>query len=434
MRLRPLIALLALSCGLASAGPADARVAQVAPDPGGLRNEVVRIDDGVPAAASAGASSTSSRALARADLPLAWEVTKGAPGVVVAVVDTGVEADHPALRGRVLPGHDFVNGDDDASDDNGHGTAVAGIVASAEVVPGIAGACTECRILPVKVLGADGTGSWGTIAAGVVWAVDHGAQVVNLSIGAPRAPDAIGGAVAYAISKGVIVVAAAGNAGIDQSFYPAAYPGVVSVAGVDDANARYPWSNFGPWVTLTAPGCLGTTWIGAQYRTDFCGTSAAAPFVAGIAGLARAFRPDLGADAFAGAFAASATPLADGSTARAGLVNANALLVSLGAPSAAPAAVAPPSLARAPVVGRPVAVKGGAWRDAASVTYRWQRSRAGAVWQDLGAAADYTPRAGDAGFRLRVAVSAVNARGTATVVSAPSAPVAAPAGRTHRRG
>lgn len=261
------------------------------------------------------------------DLPRAWQVTDGNPSVVVAVVDTGVQADHAALSGRVLPGRNLVDNTNDATDDNGHGTAAGGIVAAT---------CPRCRILPVKVLAANGTGDWGTIAAGIVWAADHGAQVINLSVGAPRALDVLGSAVSHALAKGAIVVAAAGNDGRDERFYPAAYPGVVSVAGVDASGARYPWSNYGAWVSVTAPGCSVTTWLAGGYTQDFCGTSTAAPFVAGVAGLARSYRNTLTPEAFAAALRASARPLPDPSIASLGAVDADRLLRALGGAPAQP--------------------------------------------------------------------------------------------------
>ena len=116
--------------------------------------------------------------------PQAWDLTTGSPSVVVAVVDTGVDATQPDLEGRVLGGYDFVNGDGDATDDNGHGTAVAGVIAAAgnnEI--GVAGYCWQCRILPVKVLGSDGSGFNSWVASGILWAVDHGARVINTSLG-----------------------------------------------------------------------------------------------------------------------------------------------------------------------------------------------------------------------------------------------------------
>lgn len=365
------------------------------------------------------------------DLPLAWQVTSGSATTVVAVVDSGVQASNPALQGRVLPGYDFVNGDTNTADDNGHGTAVAGIIAAV---------CPDCSILPVKVLDANATGTWPAISTGIIWAADHGAQVINLSVGAPRALADVGSAVAYALSKGVIVVAAAGNDGEDESFYPAMYPGVISVAGIDQSGARSTWSNFGSWVTVAAPGCATTASLQGGDASNFCGTSAAAPFVAGLAGLARAFDPGLDASAFAAALHASGQSLPDPGTAAAGLPDANRLLVELGAPVTAPAATAAPTVPAAPAVGRPCTAFAGSWTGTRSTTVTWQRSRTGTGWTNIGSGARYTPRAGDAGYSLRVLVTATNVRGTVSVSSRASLPVKSrrttssrPASHAHAR-
>ena len=347
------------------------------------------------------------------DLQTAWQVTQGSPGVVVAVVDSGVQADHPALGGRVLPGYDFVNHDADAADDNGHGTALAGIVAST---------CPRCRILPVKVLDNRAMGDFATIAAGVAWAADHGAQVINLSVGAIRAPDSLAAAVSGALAKGVIVVAAAGNDGRNEPFFPAQYPGVVSVAGIDENHARYGWSNFGSWVSVAAPGCTTSAWLGSGYTSDFCGTSTAAPFVAGVAGLAKAFRPTLSPGDFGAALAASATSLPDVATGHGG-VDANGLLVALGAPVAAPAFSTLPAIVSAPRVGRRLVARLGQWSQTAAASAQWQRSLNGVSWRNLARGVSYTPIRSDVRYRLRVLVTAVNVRGVATAASPASAPV-----------
>jgi len=347
-------------------------------------------------------------------LPQAWQLTQGTASTIVAIVDTGVAADHPALAGRVLPGYDFVNHEVDARDDNGHGTATAGVVVSA---------CPDCRILPVKVLAANLTGDWNTIAAGVTWAADHGAGVINLSIGAPRAPDALAAAIAYALAKGVIVVAAAGNDGQNEPFYPAMYPGVVSVAGIEASGARYRWSNYGSWVTVAAPGCATAPTLGGGYDSDFCGTSTAAPFVAGVAGLARSLDPSLTPAQFANEVAATSDPLPDPTTAGGGSADAGRLLRLLDVPRAAPVAAAAPTMAHAPATGTRLTALLGAWRDAASYVVRWQRSRGGAHWHDIATGMTYTPLRGDVGYRLRIVVTAANSGGSTSAISAPSAPV-----------
>lgn len=338
-------------------------------------------------------------------LPHAWQVSEGG-GVVVAVVDTGVQAAHPALVGHVLPGFDFVHGNTNTSDDNGHGTAVAGIVVAT---------CPACRILPVKVLGSDMTGDWNTIAAGVRWAADHGAQVINLSTGGRRATDTLGAAIAYALSKGVIVVAAAGNDGQNESFYPAMYSGVVSVAGVDQNDARYAWSNFGSWVTTVAPGCASASWLANGYTANFCGTSTAAPFISGIAGLAKAVQPHLTSRAFSTALTVSATALPDPTTAAAGVPDANRVLITLGIPATAPTDLTPPHIHRS--VRYRLSAFIGHWQNATSYAIQWQRSRDQARWQVVATGPIYTPPRTDAGYTLRVAVTATNTRGATTATS-----------------
>src|SRR5712691_7834573 len=160
--------------------------------------------------------------------PLAWELTRGSSAVVVGVLDTGADEAHPDLRGAFVAGTDLVNGDEAPGDDHGHGTAVAGIIAArTNNRVGIAGICWACLVMPIKVLDSTGTGDDSTIAAGIVEAVDAGAFVINMSFGGPDTTAALGDAIVYAQSKGVVLVVAAGNTGTTEPFYPAAYPGVL---------------------------------------------------------------------------------------------------------------------------------------------------------------------------------------------------------------
>jgi subtilisin family serine protease len=144
--------------------------------------------------------------------------------------------------------------------------------------------------MPVKVLGADGSGTTADVAAGIIWAANHGAKVINLSLGAPDTTDALSEAVSYALSRDVVIVASAGNASSDIPFYPAAAPNVISVAATNESDHLYSWSNRGPWVQVAAPGCNSAPWPKNSY-VGFCGTSAAAPLVAGLAGLVRSAWP-----------------------------------------------------------------------------------------------------------------------------------------------
>src|SRR5919108_6235591 len=188
--------------------------------------------------------------------PRAWDASTGAAGVVIAVLDTGADSPHPDLRGAIVPGYDFVSDDADASDDHGHGTSVAGVIAArTNNTEGQSGVCWGCSLLPAKVLDSSGSGKTSTIAVGIVWAVDHGARVLNMSFGGPAPTGALQAAVQYAASRGAVLVAAAGNSGVDTPFYPAAYPDVIGVAATTDADVRYSWSNFGSWVQVAAPGC-----------------------------------------------------------------------------------------------------------------------------------------------------------------------------------
>jgi subtilisin family serine protease len=215
---------------------------------------------------------------------------------VVAVLDTGVDATHPDLHGAVVGGWNAFTRTSDAHDDNGHGTLVAGIVAArGGNRQGIAGYCWGCSIMPVKVLDASGSGSGATIAAGVDWAVSHGADLLNMSFTLDHPDDDVARAVAGAVARGVLVVAAAGNGGGADVRYPAAYPGVVSVAGVDPAGALYPWSTFGGWTSVAGPGCNETTTAGGGYD-EFCGSSSAAAAASGLLALAASDAPDARGD------------------------------------------------------------------------------------------------------------------------------------------
>ncbi len=222
------------------------------------------------------------------------------PGTVVAVLDTGVSPAHPELAGRVLPGIDLVDGDADADDENGHGTAVASMIAAdgANGV-GIAGACWNCLILPVRVLSSGGAAPWARVAAGLVWAVDHGARVVNISIAGTGESAELRAAVAYAAARDVLVVASAGNNGDERPQFPAALDGVVGVAAADAAGKLYDWSSRGGWVDLAVPGCSPLPMIFGTYAWA-CGTSFAAPLAAGVAALARGADPAASAVTIAG--------------------------------------------------------------------------------------------------------------------------------------
>jgi len=219
----------------------------------------------------------------------AWDLSVGSPQVVVGVLDTGVDPGQVDLRGKLVAGYDYVNNDQDPSDDNGHGTAVAGIVAAnSDNQIGVAGFCWACRLMPVKVLGADGTGFASGLAQGIIWATDHGARVLNLSLGGLVEDATLAAAAQYAWLHGVLIVAAAGNEGGLTLDYPAALPNVLSVGASDSNDRLYDFSNRG--ARVAAPGENSTTARGGGY-VSFLGTSSAAPVVSGIAALAFSLVP-----------------------------------------------------------------------------------------------------------------------------------------------
>jgi subtilisin family serine protease len=277
--------------------------------------------------------------------PAAWDRGVGSPAVVVAVLDTGVSSATPDLRGRVLAGTDFVNGDDQADDDNGHGTGVAGIVAAAgDNGIGVAGYCWQCRVLPVKVLGADGAGFFSDVARGIVWAVDHGARIVNASLGGPAEDVAVTAAGQYAAVHGVLVVAAAGNDSSPTLSYPAALPNVLSVGASDTSDHLYSFSN--RTAALAAPGENVTP--GLNGYVEFLGTSSAAPVVSGAAALLFSALPSATPGRVVSALEQTAVPL-DGVVFGRVDVAAALQLLEPAAPASPPAAPPPPASTAPPV-------------------------------------------------------------------------------------
>jgi subtilisin family serine protease len=351
----------------------------------------------------------------RTSLPAAWELTTGDPEVVVAVLDSGVDASHPDLP-ALAPGWDFVDDDADPDDEHGHGTAVAGAIA-ARLGNGVgsAGVCPSCTVMAVKVLGdAGGEASDDDIVAGIRWATDRGADVINISLGGPDYGHALAQAVADAIARGVVVVAAGGNDGTTLPYHPAALPGVIGVAASDHRSRLYGFSNYGRHLDLAAPGCVQTTLVGGRFG-EACGTSLAAPFVAGVAGLVRSRQPGLTGAEVERALTASAVP-APGLDVGYGVVDAKRALAL--ADALAPA----PRIAGSPQVGRRLAAQSGRdWDGPAPhrLAFQWQSCRAaGPAFRctDLrGAnASELVVARTIVGARLRVRATAVAADGTRT--------------------
>lgn len=254
-------------------------------------------------------------ALSKIQIEGAWAVVTGSPAVVIAMVDSGIDLDHPDLSPNLwsnpgeiagngvdddgngyvddLRGWNFVSGTSDVWDDNGHGTLVAGIAAArTDNGVGIAGVCGNCRVMPVKVMQPSGAANYSDIATGIVYAADKGARVINLALGGYADSRAVRDAIDYAIAKNVVVVGGAGNDDTSAPFYPAAYDDVIAVAGTTNTDTRTAFTNYGSWVDVSAPGeGILTTALGGDYLTT-SGTSMAAPSGAGLAGLLLTLHPD----------------------------------------------------------------------------------------------------------------------------------------------
>src|SRR4051794_20481884 len=282
--------------------------------------------------------------------PAGWDIQHAA-GAVIAVVDSGVDLDHPDLADRLLPGRDYVGGDLDPRDDTigdarGHGTQVAGIAAAAtDNARGIAGVAWGARILPVKVLDRFGSGYDSDVAAGMTWAADQGADVINLSLGGAADSAVLRDAVAYAGGRGSTVVAAAGNDGGRATSYPAAIPSVIAVsAGTRTGEPAY-FSNHGSWVDLSAPGVeVLTTDLAAGPAEAYAfasGTSFAAPHVAGAAALLSAQHPDWSAAQIADRLQAAAQDLGPPGVDPYHGAGRLDVAAALGAPNAPPSAPPP---------------------------------------------------------------------------------------------
>jgi cell wall-associated protease len=328
VRRRALLVVLAVLVAVGIVRPVPASASASGSAPSGTREYSVHAVDVVPN----DPNYPSQFGPPRVGAPAAWAETTGNASTVIAIVDSGVTPSYPDLYPRVLPGYDFVANDSDPSDENGHGTLVAHVaMATGNNGYAMAGYCWQCRILPVRVLDANGDGDTGKVASGIVWAVDHGANIINLSLaGNPGdGPGSLADAVGYAQSRGVLVVAAAGNGpapDLTVPRYPAALPGVVSVGASDGQDAMYDFSFRGSWVQVTAPGCMFES---DELASDNpCGTSFAAPVVSGILGLGHAEAPCASASVVDDSLYNTVTAVSGG-TVNHGRVNADQYLAYL---------------------------------------------------------------------------------------------------------
>jgi subtilisin family serine protease len=244
--------------------------------------------------------------------PDAWDVTIGSSDVVVAVLDTGVDLDHPDLDGNILPGgYDFGDDDTDVSDHNGHGTHCSGIVAAeSDNATGVAGTAPRVGILPVKVFSDGGIGTTSMVADGIRFAADAGADIITMSLGGTETTAYLEQAIAYARSQGVLLVASAGNASQGVLLYPARSPGVIGVVATNDSDSRASFSNYGLDADLAAPGTDIYSTVVNGYA-EKSGTSMATPYVTGALALLRSSSSTASPEQLVVALQATAKDLGD---------------------------------------------------------------------------------------------------------------------------
>jgi parallel beta-helix repeat protein len=251
--------------------------------------------------------------------PEAWDIETGNENIVIAIIDSGVDYNHPDLKDNIwinyneIPGNlidddnngyiddiigwDFINNNNDPLDENGHGTHCAGIASAVTNNSiGVAGLSWGCKIMPLKILGNNGSGAVIHGAMAILYAIDNGANIISMSFGSLFYSKLFDDITNYAYNKGIILVAAAGNNNLKIKFYPAAYDNVLAVAATDQYDRKARFSNYGSWVDIASPGVdilstmptYNVSMNDAGYNKNYTkasGTSMACPYVAGLAGL-----------------------------------------------------------------------------------------------------------------------------------------------------
>ncbi len=213
-----------------------------------------------------------------------WQITMGSEDVLIAILDTGIDKNHEDLRGKVKAEINFTD-TPEANDVHGHGTHIAGIIAAEDNSIGIIGLAPNCRLLNVKVADDRGRCNVLNLVKGIIWAVDNGAKVINISIEIKETSSELEAAIDYAWENGALVVAAAGNSGSQDPVYPAYYKNCISVTAIKQDNSLSPLSNRGSWIDLAAPGYrIYSTLPGDSYGFE-TGTSFASAHVSGAAAL-----------------------------------------------------------------------------------------------------------------------------------------------------
>jgi subtilisin family serine protease len=219
------------------------------------------------------------------NLPDAWLVSQG-EGVKIAVLDTGIQEDHPDINDNILPGTNIVNPGKPPIDKVGHGSHVAGIICAENNDIGVVGVAPKSKVIPVKVLGDDGTGSFLNVAAGIHWAIKQEVDLICMSLGSPRPLQQVRRAIQLADKKGIVVFVAAGNMGqSDEVFYPAAYPETIAIGSIDKDFKRSKFSSTGKNLDFMAPGGSILSTVPINWYGIMSGSSMAAPWVCGVAAL-----------------------------------------------------------------------------------------------------------------------------------------------------
>lgn len=226
--------------------------------------------------------------------PAAWDINQGATGSAVAVLDTGIDPAHPDLKNKLLPGYNFYDNNNDTRDVYGHGTKVAGVAAAmGNNAVGVAGVNWNGAIMPLRISDTAGWGTYSAMAQAIIYAVDHGVRIINLSFGGTSYSSTLQSAVDYAWSKNAVVFASAGNANSSVMQYPAACNHVIAVAATDSADNRSSFSSFGSWVDVSAPGSSVYSTVNGGGYGAVSGTSFASPITAGLATLMLSVNPGL---------------------------------------------------------------------------------------------------------------------------------------------
>lgn len=219
-----------------------------------------------------------------------WEYSTG-DGVKIAVIDTGVDLDHPDLVDNLLPGRNILNTNANPRDDNGHGSHVAGIICAKNNELGVVGIAPNCKIVPVKVLDRNGNGNLINVAEGIRWAANQEVDFIVLSLGSPNKMPIVLDAIKFAQTKGVIVCCAAGNAGkTKQIFYPAAYSEVIGIGAIDSNLARAKFSCTGSDLDFLTPGDNILSTVPDNWYAVISGTSMSNPYFVGLCALLLSFK------------------------------------------------------------------------------------------------------------------------------------------------